>query len=135
MRKIAYLLPAVCLAMVSMGAKADTLTFNNSTTGGSIGPYNMTLTVGATNTALQLFCVNDNLEISAGESWGVNVVNGANLGSYYSGATLTAYKEEGYVINNEGGLTNTEIQDALWDILNPGSQARMYLRRCFITMR
>jgi hypothetical protein len=122
MRKIAYLLPAVCLAMVSMGAKADTLTFNSSTTGGTVGPYNMTLTVGATNTALQLFCVNNNLEISAGEYWDVNVVNGTNLGSYYSGATLTEYKEEGYVINNEGGLTNTEIQDVLWDILNPGSQ-------------
>jgi hypothetical protein len=56
--------------MVSMGAKADTLTFNSSTTGTSVGPYNMTLTVGATNTALQLFCVNDNLEISAGEYLG-----------------------------------------------------------------
>ena len=126
MRKIAYLLPAVCLAIVSMGAKADTLTYNSSTTGGSIGPYNMTLTVGSTNTALQLFCMNDDLEISGGEDWGVFVVNGANLGSYssyFGGKTLAQFEEEAYVINNEGSLTNTEIQNAIWDIMNPSSQA------------
>jgi hypothetical protein len=109
-----------------MGAKADTLTYNSSTTGGSIGPYNMTLTVGSTNTALQLFCMNDDLEISGGEDWGVFVVNGANLGSYssyFGGKTLAQFEEEAYVINNEGSLTNTEIQNAIWDIMNPSSQA------------
>jgi PEP-CTERM motif len=121
MRKIAYLLPAVCLAMVSMGAKADTLKFDSSS--GDIGPYNMTLTVGSTNTALELFCMNNNLQISAGEYWGVNVVNGADLASYASGSTLAGYEKEGYVINHEGSLTDTEIQNVLWDILNPNSES------------
>jgi hypothetical protein len=123
MRKIAYLLPAVCLAMVSMGAKADTLTFNSSPGGGSIGPYNLTLTVGSTNTPLELFCINNNLEISSGEYWAVNVVNGANLASYIAPSALAGYQEEGYVINHEGSLTDTEIQNVLWDVLNPGSES------------
>jgi hypothetical protein len=119
MKKLAYFLSAIGLAMVSLGANADTLTYNS---GGPIGPYDMTLKVGATTTSLELFCLNNNLEISTGEYWGVSVVNGANLSSFFSGSTLNGYKEDGYVINHEGGLTNTEIQDVLWDILNPGSE-------------
>jgi len=117
--KIACLFPVVCLAVLSLSAQADTLTMVSSPGGGSIGPYTLTLNPGG---SLSLFCVNDNLEIQNGEIWGVDVVNGTALGTKFSGATLTGYEEEAYIYNNKSGYTNTEVQDALWDILNPGSQ-------------
>jgi len=118
--KIAYLIPVFCLAILSLSARADTLTLVSTPGGGSVGPYTLTLNPGATS--LSLFCLNDNLTISVGETWGVEIVNGSNLSSVFSGATLTAYEEEAYIYNNKGSDSNTEIQDALWDILNPGSQ-------------
>jgi hypothetical protein len=121
MKKIVYLLSAICLATFPMVSKADTLTLVSSPGGGTIGPYNLTLTAGSTHTSIEAFCLNNNLEISDGETWGVYVVNGLNLGSFFSGATLVSYKEDAYIYNNEHGYTDTEIQDALWDILNPHS--------------
>lgn len=120
LKKFALLLPAVLFAMISISAKADTLTLVSSPGGGSIGPYTLTLTSGKSSTSLQLFCLNDNLEVDFGETWGVDVVNGSNLP--FTGAALIPYEEEAYIYNNEGGLTDTEIQDALWDIMNPNSQ-------------
>jgi hypothetical protein len=58
--KLASLIPMVCLAVLPFSAKADTLTFDSSPGGGSIGPYTLTLNAGkpgATN--LQLFCLNE----------------------------------------------------------------------------
>ena len=53
MKKLWALLPGVCLALVSLTAKADNLTFNGVPGGGDIGPYSMTLKSGRTQTC---FC-------------------------------------------------------------------------------
>ena len=79
MRKLLTLLPGVCLALISLTAKADpTLTFNSVPGGGDIGPYSLTLNPGNDN--LLLFCMNDTNFIQGGESWTVDVVNGRQPG-------------------------------------------------------
>jgi PEP-CTERM motif len=121
-KRFAYILSAICLATISIGAKADTLTLVSSPGGGTIGPYNLTLTAGSTKTSIEAFCLNNNLEINDGETWGVYVVNGSHLGSFFSGATLASYEEDAYIYNNQASYTDTEIQNALWDILNPNTE-------------
>ncbi len=111
MRKLCALLPCVCLALISFTAKADpTLTFNSVPGGGNIGPYSMTL--GSTN--LLLFCMNDTNFIQAGESWGVNVVNGENL----TGPLASSYEEEAYIYSQYNGTNATDVQMALWKVFD-----------------
>ena len=122
MRKLLTLLPAVCLALISLTAKADpTLTFNNVPGGGDIGPYSMTLNPGNVN--LLLFCMNDTNFIQGGESWTVNVVNGANLATFFSGdpSLATDYQEEAYIYSHYNGSNSNDVQAALWDIFDPKS--------------
>lgn len=122
MRKLLTLFPAVCLALISLTAKADpTLTFNSVPGGGDIGPYSMTLNPGNTN--LLLFCMNDTNFIQSGESWTVNVVNGANLGTFFSGnpTLATDYQEEAYIYSQYNGTNANDVQTALWDIFDPKS--------------
>jgi hypothetical protein len=115
MKKILALIPAVCLGLLSLAAKADpVLTFNSSS--GTIGPYNMTLTPGGN---LSLFCVNDTREIQSGESWTVDVI----LGSQLSSNSLTSsdahqYEEEAYILSELGTYNDTAVQDALWKVFD-----------------
>jgi hypothetical protein len=109
MKKLFALLPGVCLALLSLTAKADpTLTFNGVPGGGDIGPYSMTL--GSTN--LLLFCMNDQNFIQAGESWTVDVVNAADP------SLSTSYKEEAYIYSQYNGSNATDVQLALWYIFD-----------------
>lgn len=119
MKKIAAILPCLCLALIPFIAKADpTAILTDNPGNGTIGPYSMTLTPGG---VVNLFCLNNNSYISTGESWTVYVVDGSNLHSYFSGTTLTDYELEAYVLSQLGhGFTDTDVQDALWYILNPG---------------
>jgi hypothetical protein len=115
MKKSALLLPALCVALSVSLAHADTLTFNSSN--GEIGPYNLTLN----STPVSLFCLNDQNFIQSGESWGVNVVNGA---AFFGSATNSVgfqYEEEAYIYNQYNGSNATDIQDALWTIFDPGT--------------
>jgi hypothetical protein len=121
MKKIAYLLPAVCLAMISMMAKADTLTFNNNPSGTIIGPYNLTLTTSTTSTSLSLFCMNDLNDIQGNESWGVNVVNGSSYAGSAAGTTGFQFEEEAFIYSQYNGSNATDVQDALWTIFDPGT--------------
>jgi len=121
MKKIAYLLPTVCLAMVSIVAKADTLTFNNNPSGTIIGPYNLTLTTSTTSTPLSLFCMNDLNDIQGNESWGVNVVNGSAYAGSAAGTTGFQFEEEAYLYSQYNGSNATDVQDALWTIFDPGT--------------
>lgn len=121
MKKIAYLLPAVCLAMISMMAKADTLTFNNNPSGTIIGPYNLTLTTSTTSTSLSLFCMNDLNDIQGNESWGVNVVNGSSYAGSSAGTTGFQFEEEAFIYSQYNGSNATDVQDALWTIFDPGT--------------
>jgi hypothetical protein len=115
MKKLALLFPVFCLALSAGLAQADTLTFNSSN--GEIGPYNLTLD---NSTSLSLFCMNDQNFIQGGESWGVNVVNGA---SWLTSSDPNAFKyeEEAYIYSQYNGTNATDIQDALWTIFDPGT--------------
>jgi hypothetical protein len=127
MKKIALLLPAICLAMVSV-AKADSqLTFDTNPTGTEIGPYTLTLNAGTANSInLNLFCMNDNNFIYSGETWGVNVVNGLDLVSQY-GATLgLQFEEEAFIYsqyNSSDPNSATAVQEALWQIFDSSNTA------------
>lgn len=117
MKKIGAILPCLCLALMPFTAKADTLQYNGPNPSGGIGPYNMTANPGGN---LELFCLNDNLHIQPTEMWGVNVVDGSDLHNYFMGTALIDYELEAYVISQYNGTNNTEVQDALWYILDPG---------------
>lgn len=106
--------------MVSLSASADTLRFDNSPNG-EIGPYNLTLTTSAGSSILQLFCMNDQNFIQAGESWGVQVVNGASFFGSAMGSDGFKYEQEAYLHSQYNGSNATDIQDALWTIFNPGT--------------
>jgi hypothetical protein len=119
MKKIWALLPGVCLALVSLTAKADNLTFNGVPGGGDIGPYSLTLT--PENTNLLLFCMNDTNFIQTGESWSVNVINGANLVADLGTSLGQQYEEEAYIYSQYNGTNANDVQAALWDIFDPKS--------------
>lgn len=115
MRKILAIIPALCLGLVSLTAKADpTLTFNGSS--GSIGPYNMTLSPGG---SLSLFCMDDFLHIQTGESWTVDVIQGSQLSSNsLTSSDAHQYEEEAYILSQFNGSNNTAVQDALWKVFD-----------------
>ncbi len=115
MKKFLAVIPALCLGLVSLTAKADpTLTFNNSS--GNIGPYNMTLSPGGN---LQLFCMDDFLEIQSGESWTVDVIQGSQLSTNsLTSSGAHQYEEEAYILSQFNGSNNTAVQDALWKVFD-----------------
>lgn len=120
MKRLLALLPGVCLALIPFAAKADTatLTFNSVPGGGDVGPYSMTLN-GTPN--VLLFCMNNTDFIQGGESWTVDVVNGANLATFFSSDPTLAqdYQEEAYIYSQYNGTNSNDIQQALWTITNP----------------
>jgi hypothetical protein len=119
MKKIAVILPGVCLALMPFAAKADTLTFDSSPGGGTIGPYTLTLNPG--NTSLQLFCMNDTREIQAGETWSVGVIYGNQLSTNpLTDTQTTQFEEEAYILSQLPADGNTAVQDALWAVFNSG---------------
>lgn len=125
--KIAYLLPAICLATLSIFANADTLTLVSSN--GQIGPYSMQLNGNPVN----LFCMDDFRTVSYGESWQVTVVNGSNYLTSNTHSSNFKYEEEAYILSQLGAFnqyghiyTNTDIQDALWNIFDSDSDTTSY---------
>ncbi len=130
MKKILAVIPALCLGLVSLTAKADpTLTFNGSS--GNIGPYNMTLS-GSPSTNLSLFCVDDFLHIQTGESWTVDVIQGSQLSSNsLTSSDAYKYEEEAFILSELSTYGNTAVQDALWKVFDnsdslSGSAANLY---------
>jgi hypothetical protein len=128
MKKILAVIPALCLGLVSLTAKADpTLTFNGSS--GNIGPYSMTLSPGGN---LSLFCMDDFLNIQTGESWTVDVIQGSQLSSNnLTKNQATQYEEEAFFLSELGTYGNTAVQDALWKVFDhsdslSGSAASLY---------
>lgn len=115
MKKILAVIPALCLGLVSLTAKADpTLTFNGSS--GNIGPYSMTLNPGGN---LSLFCMDDFLQIQNGESWTVDVIQGSQLSSNsLTSSDAHKYEEEAYILSQLGTYSNTAVQDALWKVFD-----------------
>jgi hypothetical protein len=119
MKKIAYLFPVICLAILSVTAKADTLKLVSA---GSTGPYDLKLN-GTTD--VKLFCIDDFRDVQEGESWGVTIVNGANYLNSNKHSSDFKYEEETYIYSKLGtsdghGHTynNTDVQQALWYIFD-----------------
>ena len=128
MKKILAVIPALCLGLVSLTAKADpTLTYNGSSS--NIGPYNMTLS-GVGN--LSLFCMDDFLNIQNGESWTVDVVLGSQLSTNnLTKGQASQYKEEAFILSELSTYGDTAVQDALWKVFDnsdhlTGSAASLY---------
>lgn len=117
-RKLALLVPVICLAAFSMSAMADTLTFV-STSGGrsggeNIAPYNFS--VDGSSTLTSLMCLDLNRHITDGESWNVTISSIPT-----SGPNAALYQEDAYIYSQLGGgiYSNSDVQWAAWDIFDP----------------
>jgi PEP-CTERM motif len=115
MKRIKLLLSAICLALIPLTAKADTLEFNS---GGTIGPYSLTLN-GVTS--LSLFCMNDNEFIKPNEIWNVQVILGSQLStnSLTDGPGQAAlFEEEAFIVSQLSTFGDTAVQEALWYVFD-----------------
>ena len=116
MKKILAVIPALCLGLLCLSAKADPVLTFNSAPGNNIGPYNMTLNPGGN---LSLFCLNDDLQVQDGESWAVAVILGSQLGSNsLTSSDAHQYEEEAYILSELGTYSNSAVQDALWKVFD-----------------
>lgn len=140
---------AVCVIPRVSFADSVKMTLNTVTSSGgqSIFPYDFTVddfTTGKTTSAVALSCLSDTLSVQTGESWDATALNlwtgvidpggvmanpSTVVPSKSAGGVLTVGELEGdaYLDSLYGtdydGASNQEIQDAIWDILNPGSQS------------
>jgi hypothetical protein len=118
MKKINLLLPAICLALIPFTAKADPV-LSLTTNTGIIGPYQMSLNPGG---PLSLFCMNDDRDIQAGESWGVQVILGSQLGM--NSLTMTdasKFEEEAFLLSQLPSSNDTDVQEAIWHVFDSTS--------------
>jgi PEP-CTERM putative exosortase interaction domain len=117
-RKLALLIPAICLAALSMSAMADTLTFvstSGAKSGGEyIAPYNFS--VDGSSNLTSLMCLDLNRHITDDESWNVTIT-----GIPTSGPNASLYEEDAYIYSQLGGglYSNSDVQWAAWDIFDP----------------
>ena len=113
---------------------ADTLTLTGSTgsvvDGVYVYPYVFTITgPGGTNTNVTLSCLNFDREVSFGESWTVSPLSisaidtSAGRSAMYDGESGLSYVEDAWLFNqyNTSVATNSEIQYAIWSIMDPGT--------------
>jgi hypothetical protein len=128
-KKIAYLLPAICLALFSGSAKADTLKLVGAATG-QTGPYQLQLDG---TTPVNLFCLDDFREVQIGESWQVTIVNGADYLNSNKNSTDFKYEEEAYIysklgVSNGHGHTYSanDVQEALWYVFDHSENTNSY---------
>lgn len=116
MRKILAVIPALCLGLISLTAKADTTLTFNSSPGNNIGPYSLTLNPGGN---VSLFCMDDFLQVQSGETWTVDVIQGSQLSSNsLTSSDAHKYEEEAYILSQLGTFSNTAVQDALWKVFD-----------------
>ena len=129
MKKIAYFASALCIAVLSGSAMADTLTMTGAATG-STGPYQLKLNG---TTPVNLFCLDDFRTVSIGETWNVTVENGADFLTTNTHSTDFKYEEEAYIYsmlgvsNGHGHTYNaTDVQEALWHIFDNSENTDSY---------
>jgi len=116
---------AACFVPRASFATTVTLTLES----GSGSPYSFEINGSSTTTLLS--CLNNNLEVNQGESWIATVYNigtlvtdgdskSTNVGG--SGITLGELEDDAYLdslyTSNTTSTTNTEIQDAIWSVLD-----------------
>jgi len=123
-----FALPLSLLLLAPHASFADNLkltsTAGGSTDGIAVFPYVFTVTIGSSTTSgVDLSCLSFDREIQIGESWAVNTSNLGSLSSAIDGSSLIALREDAFLdaLYNTGfaGATNSEIQFAIWDILDP----------------
>jgi hypothetical protein len=115
---------------------ADTLTLD--TVGGQetddefVFPYVLTITGPGGSSTADMSCLNYNRNISFSESWGVTAVNVATISPSASidGETGAQIIEDAYLFNQYAAATGnaqqtSDIQFAIWDIMDPGDISRM----------
>jgi PEP-CTERM motif-containing protein len=119
---LVFLLPRLTLA----DDLKLTGTAGGSTDGVDVYPYVFTVTTGSTTTTgVDLSCLSFNREVVIGESWAVNETNLASLATNANvdGSSDLDLREDAYLDSLYGtdfdGATNSDIQFAIWDILDP----------------
>jgi hypothetical protein len=124
---IAFSLSLVCL--IPRAAFADTLTLTNaiggSTAGEDVYPYEFTVTnASGTDLDVWLSCLNFNREITFGETWTVDPLQMSTIDplAMYDGELGASYLEDAWLYNRYGTAagTDSEIQYAIWSIMDPG---------------
>lgn len=118
----------VCLA--TRAAFAETLKFENSDNG--VFPYEMSVNGSS---AVAMDCITDFLIVTPGETWQVTQtsLNGIVGTSNTAGLSSTSLEEDAYLdslygtnFNTGHGIaTNSDVQAALWDILDPGDYSSL----------
>lgn len=135
MKRLALLLCFAAATIGSLAANPVTVTFTGANgqvdangSGYYISPYSGTIN-GASVT---LYCDDDANEVSNGQTWQANLTSltSGNLSNTrYGGATnaLTLYDEVAwlttqyaYPLNSSTDQRNSDIQDTIWNIFNPG---------------
>jgi hypothetical protein len=120
-------LSLACLA--PRASFADTLTLT-SAPGGSVDgvdvyPYQFTVTGAGGTTVSTLSCLNFDREITFGETWTVDPLQVSTIvaTSTYDGELGKTFLEDAWLFNqyNTGVATNSEIQFAIWSIMDPGT--------------
>jgi hypothetical protein len=128
---IALSLSLICLAPRVALADIDTLQLTgvvpgNVTNGVYVYPYIFTVDVGGISTpGVDLSCLSYNREIEVNETWDVNVTNLGSLTGPIDGSSVLQLEEDAYLDSLYGtgfdGATNSEIQFAIWYILDPSA--------------
>ena len=89
-----------------------------------VNPYFGSMDGG--NTIFSIFCDDLSHEVNIGQSWGVNVINGANASGarFFSSIGQTGY-DELFWLSTQYTLANKaswgDISEAGWDITSPGA--------------
>jgi PEP-CTERM motif-containing protein len=127
---IALSLSLVCL--IPRAALADTLTLTdvgpgNNTDGVYTYPYNFT--INGTETEVSMSCLSFDRDVTIGETWTATSMSVLSIGSGGTdGESQTAFLEDAYLYNQYDAATGnalltTEIQFAIWDIMDPSGVA------------
>lgn len=124
---------ALSLSLIALTPKmsfADTLKLEsatNNSSGPAIYPY--AFSFDGSNTNIALSCLSYNREVTIGEQWNVTVTNLSSLATNATidGSSDAALREDAYLdyyyndatVPGIGAVTNSELQYAIWDILDP----------------
>jgi hypothetical protein len=119
---LAFSLSLICFLPQVTFADQLTLVSANSI----IYPYVFDVTIGSTTTDnVDLSCLSYNREVTIGESWQVTTTNLKGFSGSIDGSSATQLDEDAYLdsLYNSVYASNSEIQYAIWDILDPSGVA------------
>jgi hypothetical protein len=118
------------VALAPCAAFADTLQLTGATgvvtDGVYVYPYDFTVTTPAgTTTNVALSCLNFNRDVTIGETWTVDPYTVSNITSTLDGESVLDFRADAWLFNQYGTSagTNSEIQFAIWDIMDPSGVA------------